>query len=336
MTNIKAVAKRAGVSPSTAKRAINEPEKLSPALLHRVLQAIKELDYEPDLTARALRQGHTLNVGFLVPDLVEPFSAQLAQEVSVRLQHTPHILLLANSSHQPDLERHNLKRFSGQRISALIIRPSYGSGNLDYLLKMKDKGTYIIEVDHHLPDSPFDHVMLDHEQAIRLGLDHLTALGHTRIACLSTPSREGLLAGRTLMFEREMAARGIPVPPLYREINRHSTEDAYRFTRHLLGLPDPPTALFVLGGLELLGVHQGIQDAGLSVPGDISLLAFDEDAWTSRMKPGIDGIEQPVGMIGETLVRQVLKNTPAPVEPLQLKLPGRLIQRGSCAPPRGR
>ncbi|GEM47145.1 LacI family DNA-binding transcriptional regulator [Deinococcus cellulosilyticus] len=336
MATINDVAKLAGVSPTTAKRAINEPHKLQPQTLEKVQWAIQQLDYEPDLTAGALRRGRNLTVGLLVADIVEPFFAELAREIGVRLRNSNYGLLLADNEYQTEIELHNLRHLAGQRVSALIMRPSYGPGNREYLLKMQDKGTYIIEVDHHMPDSPFDYLMLDHEQCIRMGLEHLWKLGHTRIAGLGTHHPELYPEWRAHHFDRIMREHGHPVLSAYREIIRYNEQDAYEFTRYLLNLQERPTALFAFNGTEAIGAYRAIQEAGLSIPEDISLLAFDNLPWTALVKPGIDVIEQPIQQMGELLVHQVLKNMDGPRTPLHKLLPGKLIVRGSCGGPSGK
>ena len=335
MATIKDVATLAGVSTSTAKRAITHPEKLRPHMLRKVLDAVQELDYEPDLTACALRRGRNNTVGLLVADIMEPFFAELAQEIGVHLRHSAHGLLLANNEYQTEIERHNLRQLSGQKISALIIRPSYGIGNLDDLLRMQAKGTYIIEVDHHLPDSPFDFVMLDHEQCVRMGLEHLLSLGRTRIAGLGQHHPENYPEWRAFHFERLMGENGLLLPEAYRRVLRYSEEDAYPYTLDVLSLPrgERPTAIFAFNGSEAIGARRAICELGLSIPEDVSLLAFDNYAWTDRVFPGIDMIVQPVREMARALVEQVLSTLDGQGQKLQRVFPGVLLVRGSCQPP---
>lgn len=333
MATINDVAKLAGVSPTTAKRALNEPHKLQPATLQKVQWAIEQLDYEPDLTAGALRRGRNLTVGLLVGDIVEPFFAELARGIGDHLRKANYGLLLADSGYQSEIERHNLRHLAGQRVSALIIRPSYGQHNRDYLLKMQEKGTYIIEVDHHMDDSPFDFLMLHHEQCIQLGLQHLWKLGHTRIAGLGIHHPELHPEWRAYHFERIMKGKGYAIPDAYRRLIEYNEHEAYLLARDLLQLPERPTALFAFNGTEAIGAYRAIQELGLRIPEDISLLAFDNLTWTSLVKPGIDVIEQPVHDMAALLTRQVLQNIDGAGKPMKKLMEGKLVVRGSCAAP---
>ncbi|GEM49147.1 LacI family DNA-binding transcriptional regulator [Deinococcus cellulosilyticus] len=334
MPNINDVAKLAGVSPSTAKRAITRPEQLTPQTLEKVMQAVRELQYEPDLTASALRKGKNNTIGLLVADILEPFFAELAREIGRALRNSGYGLLLADNEYHSEVELNNLRHLAGQRVSALIMRPSYGPGNREYLLKMQDKGTYIIEVDHHMPDSPFDYLMLDHEQCVRMGLEHLWNLGHTRIAGLGLHDPEKYPEWRAYHFQKLMQERGLNIPDAYQKLLPYSEQDAYEFTRELLALPDPPTAIFAFNGSEAIGAHRAIEDAGWVIPHQISLIAFDNYPWTARVKPGIDVIEQPIQKMADMLVKQVLDSISGRHVPMQRLLPGNLIVRGSCSSPR--
>ncbi|GGJ46811.1 LacI family DNA-binding transcriptional regulator [Deinococcus roseus] len=331
MPNINDVAKRAGVSPSTAKRAITRPEQLTPQTLQKVMQAVAELQYEPDLTASALRKGKNNTIGLLVADILEPFFAEMAREIGWGLRNSGYGLLLADNEYHSEIELNNLKHLAGQRVSALIIRPSYGPGNREYLLKMQEKGTYIIEVDHHLEDSPFDYIMLNHEQCVRIGLEHLWSLGHTRIAGLGTFDARLYPEWRAYHFKHLMEERGLQIPPEFQRMVHYSEQDAYDYTHYLLSLPEPPTAIFAFNGSEAIGAHRAIEDAGKSIPQDVSLLAFDNYPWTARVKPGIDVIEQPIRQMARLLVEQVLSSIAGRHTPVHLLLPGKLIVRGSCA-----
>ncbi|GGJ57534.1 LacI family DNA-binding transcriptional regulator [Deinococcus roseus] len=334
MPTISDVAKLAGVSPTTAKRALSEPHKLLPQTLEKVQWAIKELDYEPDLTASALGRGKSNAVGLLVANIREPFFAELADQVGTLLRAEGYSLLLADSKFNGELELQNLKLLAGHRVSALIVRPAYGRNNRDYLLKMQDKGTYIIEVDHHALTSPFDFVMLDHQQSVMLGLQHLWNLGHTRIAALGSYDPIHHPEWRSFTFETAMTQMGLSVPEGYRQIVPLTEEGGYQRTRELLSLAERPTAVFALNGTEGMGAFRAIREAGLRIPEDISLLTFDNYPWTGLVSPGIDAIEQPVTEMSTVLVRRILEGENRSVELFGQQFPGRLVVRGSCARPR--
>lgn len=335
MANIHDVAKRAGVSASTAKRAIREPDKLAPATLRRVMAAIDALHYEPDQLASALRSGHNNTIGLVIGSIVEPFFASLTRAIGSAVRRRGYTFILADSEYRTDIELQHLRHFHGNRVSGLILRSGYGPPNLDYLKRMQARGTRIVEIDYFYPGSPFSHVMLDGAGAVRRGVEHLAAFGHRRIAALGDHHPEINPDERSRAFPEVMAEKGLPLPAHYRRAIPTTEPDAYALTRDLMALPEPPTALFALTGSVATGAYRALRDLGLRIPDDVSLLAFDDYPWTQLVEPGIDVIEQPVETMGETAVEVLfglIESDGSAV--VRRRLPATLIARGSCAAPR--
>ncbi len=339
MATIHDVAKHAGVSATTAKRAIRQPKLLAPQTLERVRRAIEELHYEPDQLASALRSGQNNTIGLVVGSIVEPFFAQLTRTIGRATREKGYTLIIADSEYDAELELQQLKRFYGNRVGGLIIRSGYGESNLEYLLRMQQRGTAIVEVDHFYPGSSFSHVMLDNEKGVIAGVEYLVNLGHKRIAALGTYDPIILSDERSQAFPKAMQAAGLSVPQAYQRVIRPTQEEAYQLTHYLMSLDKAPTAIFALTGNEAIGAFRALRELGLKIPQDISLLSFDNYPWTSLVEPPIDVIEQPTEDMGLATVEIVLaaiekqaKNEP--VEIIRKRFPGRLIKRGSCAAPR--
>lgn len=336
VANINDVAKRAGVSPTTAKRAVRSPEKLAPETLERVRRAIDDLQYEPDQLAAALRSRHNNTVGLIVGSIVEPFFATLTRTVGRAVRARGYTFILAESEYRADLELPLLKGFYGNRVAGLILRSGYGEPNLDYLRHMQQSGTQIVEIDHVYPGSPFSQVTLDGTRAVGEGVAHLARLGHRRIAALGD-HRYGINEDeRSRAFPEAMAAAGLPLPDAYRRAIPPVEEDAHELAKHLMSLPEPPTALFALNGTMAVGTYKALRELGLRVPDDVSLLAFDDYPWTSLVEPGIDVLDQPVEAMGlaavELLFDAIGRDASAAD---RRRFPATLIRRGSCAPPGG-
>lgn len=337
MPTINDVAALAGVSATTAKRVLREPERVAPATLERVRKAIDELHYVPDERAGALRRGRNRSVGLILASVVEPFFASLMRVVSHTLRQHGYTALVAESEYESELELQSLKLFHGNRVSGLIIRPGYGSPNLDYLLRMRDHGTHIVEIDYHYPDSPFSWIMLDNPRCIREGVRYLHDLGHRRIAALGSYDPIINPEDRSRTFPQAMQELGLEVPDEYRRVIRLTENDAYRLTHDLMRLDNPPTALFGLNGSSTLGAFLALQELGLRIPHDVSLLSFDDYTWMQVVRPQIDVFAQPVDDMGRLAARLVVSEVEQGGEP-QIKhnvFPGELLKRGSCAAPRG-
>lgn len=335
MANIIDVAKRAGVAPTTAKRAIHQPHLLAPATLARVRRAIDELGYEPDQVAGGLRRGRTQTIGLLVGDIIEPFFAALTRTISREVHNRGYALLIADSEYDSDLELQNLKVFRGQRVGGLIVRSAFGSPNLEYLQQMHRQGTYILEIDHFYPNSPFSYVMLDGRQCVFAGVEYLHQLGHRRIAPLGDYHPTITPDERSRVFPQAMEAVGLTPIPEYRKVIDRGEEAAYQLTYELMKLPAPPTALFAMAGTAAAGAFRALRELGLQIPGDVSLLTFDNYSWMSLVTPALDVIEQPVEEMGRAAAHLVLDavEEQALERVARQRFPGKLIRRGSCAAP---
>lgn len=335
MVSVHDVARRAGVSATTAKRAIRAPHLLAPDTLKRVEKAVDELHYEPNQTAGALRRGRSAAIGLMVGNIVEPFFAELTRSIAKAVRNRGYALLVADNEYQSDVELLHLRTFAGHRVAGLILRSAFGRPHLEYLERMQSRGTAIIEIDYTFPGSPFSYVLLANDQAVRKAVGYLHDLGHRRIAALATYDPVQTPEERSHSFPEAMRELGLSVRPEYqRVISLSDSEATYALTRDLMALPEPPSALLALTGNQGIGAYRALRDAGLRVPTDVSLLTFDNYPWTSLVDPQIDVIQQPIDDMAlaavEALVDAIERGETAVV---RKRLPATLIRRGSCVPP---
>jgi LacI family transcriptional regulator len=336
VTNIHDVAKKAGVSATTAKRAIHEPQLLTKATLERVTRAIHDLNYEPDRTAGALRRGHSHTIGLMVGNIIEPFFAQLTRTIAKAVHARGYALIVADNEYDSNLELENLRMFHGHRVSGLIVRSAFGSGNLEYLKRLHEQGTYILEIDHFLTGSPFGHVLLENAECVEMGVRYLHDLGHKRIAALTVFDAEKLQDERGKAFPNVMKFLGLRVPKAYQQGATLSEEGAYSLTLELLRLPEPPTAIFSMTGNEAAGAFRAIKELKLRIPEDVSFLTFDDYSWTSLVDPPLDVIIQPIedmGLAAAQIVIDAIQSRDL-TRVVRKRFPGTLIRRGSCGSPK--
>ena len=335
MANIHDVARLAGVSTTTAKRAIREPEKLAADTLRRVREAIEALEYEPDQIASALRRGHTNTIGLVIGSIVEPFFAELTRTIVHDARERGYSVVVADNEYRDDIEAAHLRTFYGNRVSGLLLRSAFGKGNLEYVMRMQRGGVAVVEVDYFVPGSPLPHVMLDNAAAVEVGVDHLVAHGHRRIAALSSYHRELNPDERVQTFPKAMARHGLALPAAYQRPAFPTEWEAYAAALAVMQLDEPPTALFATTGSMANGAYRALRKLGLRVPDDVSLLAFDDYPWMQLVEPGIDTLAQPVAAMGHAAVRllfeRIQRDGEVPVE--RLRFPADLKVRGSVRPP---
>ncbi len=341
VATITEVARRAGVSTTTAKRAIREPGKLAPETLRRVREAVEALNYEPDQLASALRSGRSTTLGLVIGSIVEPFFAELTRTIVHDARARGFNVIVADNEYRDDVEAAHLRSFYGNRVAGLILRSAYGSSNLDYLLRMQGRGVAVVEVDCIIPGSPLPHVMLDNVGAVDRGVAHLVAHGHQRIAALSSYHPKLNADERVQLFPDALSSRGLRLPAAYVSQTAPTEREGDEVALHLMRLPEPPTAIFATTGSMAAGAYRALMELGLRVPRDVSLVAFDDYPWMRLVHPGIDTLAQPVEAMGRAAVRllfdQMRLGAQAQVEHTQaerLRFPAELVVRGSVTPPR--
>jgi LacI family transcriptional regulator len=333
VATIEDVAKLAGVSATTAKRAIRQPELLAPDTLAQVQKAIVTLQYEPDLVAGALRRGHNKTIGLMVGDILEPVFAQFTRIIGQEVRRRGYTLLLADDEYDAEIELNSLKMFYGHRIGGLIIRPAYAS-NYDYLKSLESRGVAIVEIDYTQQNSPFSYIMLDNEKAAFEAVDYLYGLGHRRIAYIGRAALSEYPEERFTGFMKAVEHVGLNLPETYLEpLPTYTEELAYERSLRLLSLPEPPTALFAYNGSSTLSCYRAIREMGLKIPEDISLLGFDNYPWMKLVTPAIDVFEQPIEAMALAAVETVLAKIEGRQDVVRKRFPARLIKRGSCTPP---
>jgi LacI family transcriptional regulator len=334
VATIEDVAKLAGVSATTAKRAIRQPKLLAFETLEKVQRAVATLQYEPDLVAGALREGRTKTIGLMVGDLLEPVFAQFTRIIGQEIRRRGYSLLLADDEYDAEIELNNLKMFYGHRIGGLIIRPAYAS-NVEYLKRLEGRGVAIVEIDYTQDKSPFSYIMLDNEGASFEAVKYLYDLGHRRIAYVGRAALEEYPEERFTGFMKALKKFKLNPPESYlAPLPNYTEELAYHRTLELLNLAEPPTAIFAFNGTCTLSAYRAIKEKGLKIPKDISLLGFDNYAWTSLVSPGIDVLEQPVQEMALAAVEAVIANIEGEKELIRKRFLAKLIKRGSCATPK--
>lgn len=334
MPTIQDVARLAGVSPTTAKRALRDPDKLTPDTLARVQLAIDQLHYEPDQRAGSLRGGQSSTIGLILASILEPFFAQFARTAAHALADAGYTLIISENEYSAQREIEELRRLYGQRVAGIMLRPGYGPQSRDYLARLAARGVAVVEYDYVHLHSPYPSVMLDNRGAMVQAVQYLHGLGHRDIAALGTYHPVIHPEERSRTFPEAMNDLGLTVPTEYQRVTLLTEESAYVLTHELLSLPRPPSALIALTGTQAIGAYRAIRERGLRIPEALSLITFDNYPWTALVDPPITVLEQPAEAMATATVRQLLTQLGgAAVTPVHEVFPARLIERGSCAAP---
>jgi LacI family transcriptional regulator len=322
------VARTAGVSVATVSKAINGRDGVSPATLARVLGVVAELGYESSLVATSMRRGRTDVIGVLVAEF-EPFALQLLQGVSTALQDTPYdVLAYAGTISAGDhlgWERRSLSRLGGTLIDgAILVTPTTTPAQAS---------VPIVAIDPHTgPDGPAS-VAVRNIDGARAATEHLIALGHRRIGHLRGRTDLESAHQREAGYRRALEAAGIPVDPALVIDGGYRAASATDGAHALLDLPARPTAVFAANDLTAIEMIRVAAERGLSTPGDLSVVGFDDVPQAASSIPQLTTVRQPLLDMGAAAVRVLLAMLEGG-EPEHVRMPADLVVRGSTAAPR--
>ena len=317
------VARSAGVSVATVSKVINGRYGVAAATAERVQQVIDQLGYESSLVARSLRSTRTNVIGILVAEF-EPFSTEILKGISRAIGGSGYELLAysGRAGGQVGWERRYLSRLSGTLIDgAILVTPTVVDAS---------SSIPVVAVDPHTGPTGHPTVDSDNLAGAILATEHLLALGHRRIGFLG--GREDLESARQRDEGYRTALRnaGLPVDEDLIRVGGYRSETADQPARELLTLPERPTAIFAANDSSAIRTMQIAAELGLSVPGDVSVIGFDNVPESALTNPPLTTIDQAIQRMGTEATRMLLglldgtfSGTP------HVTLPTRLVERGT-------
>ncbi|MEU8221484.1 LacI family DNA-binding transcriptional regulator [Kribbella sp. NPDC048915] len=307
------VAEYAGVSTAVVSYVVNEgPRKVAPETRERVLDAIRVLGYRPNATARALRMGTTRTLGLITPDGGNPLFAELAKAIDREAAARGYVVLQTSADGDPVTERAKITELLTRQVSALVLVAPTADPSFD------DVEVPVIAINRALPT--VSSVRPAYREGARLGVEHLISHGHRRI---------GLVIGGAGHPERELGwrdalqAAGLPDGPIARAA--FSRAGGYQAAQTLLHAE--PTAIFASSDLQGIGVLRALHEAGVDVPGEVAVAAFDGTPETEYTWPPLTVVRQPVEQLASEAVQRVIDGADSTEA---LTLPTELILRRSC------
>lgn len=329
---IREVADAAGVSRSTASRALSGNGYAAPDVRERVRAAAKELGYVVDGTARSLKQRTSRSVGVLVSDLRNVFYAELASGIGEAARAHGRTLVLVDLRGEGDDELDAAETLVSSRVSGVIATPV--SARLsDFLART---GVPLIEVDRRFDAESTDAVVVDNRAAARDTTARLLKAGHRRIALLIDETEWTTGHERQRGYLDALAAGRIRADDSLIVHAGWDAEDAEAAARGVLSLPERPTAVFTANNVLTEGTWRAASALGLRIPEDLSIVGFDDAPWMSMVQPGISVRVQDPGALGATAMRALLDRIDSPDTPVRtIVMPTRFVDRGSIAAPAG-
>lgn len=290
MVSIKDVARAASVSVSTVSHVINKTRFVSPEATAAVEKAIGELGYQPSYLARALKSKRTRTLGMLVTSSTNPFFAEVISGVEEGCFRAGYSLILCNCGEQPGRQGSYLETLMQKRIDGLAVMTTNRDAGFQQELDRLGAMPRVV-----LDSSPMRHACAIGDDSVtggRLAAEYLLSRGHHRVACLTGPESHPRSLDRLEGFKNALKEAGHTLDPELIAAGDLSARGGYEAMHALLERGDLPTALFAFNDLMAMGAYRAVYERGLSIPGDISVIGYDDLEIAAYMAPPLTTIRQ--------------------------------------------
>ncbi|MGO8757363.1 MAG: LacI family DNA-binding transcriptional regulator [Terracidiphilus sp.] len=334
--NIHDVAKRARVSIATVSRVVNRIPTVDPELAKRVWKAVDDVGYVPNTQARALVSGRSRILGLVVSEITNPFFPELVQEFENLAVAQGYEVMIGSTNYDPARTESLIRRMQQRSVDGVAVM-TFGIEE-EMVQKLVEHPFPMVFVDAGPDLSNIRLLRVDYGRGIREAVQHLAALGHRRIAFISGPLRMRTAAARRNAFSKFMAELGLAVPAEFLIEGNHTMEGGKTAMEKLIALPELPTAVVCSNDLTAIGVLHALDDTKYKVPGDVSVVGFDDIHLSQFMLPPLTTVQMSCKELAAAAV-QALRSGAEPGHPLAAQkewpVTTRLVVRRSTDFPRG-
>lgn len=328
MVTIRDVAAEAGVSITTVSRALNESGRVGRATRERVLNAARRLGYEPNDLARSLHGKATGTIAVLVPDITNPFFPELVKGVQEVATAHQKLLLLCQTSEDSEIAVQELLHLRRKRVDGVVLVGGLAaSEQLDAALA----GLPVVAVDRDTTVDGSRVVRSDHRRGGRLATEHLIELGHERIAHVRGPAHLSVAQDRHDGYREALEEAGLPYDASLVVEGGFLEEGGYDGLRALRRRRRPFTAVFCGNDLMAIGALRALENVGLAVPDEVSVVGFDDIHLASYLRPGLTTVHQPIQTLGRRAAALLIGSAMNDGQPASEVLDVHIVRRQTTA-----
>lgn len=329
---LKEVAKEAGVSVGMASRVLGKYGSYSERTRAKVVRAARALDYRPNVLARSLRLGRTKAIGVVVSNIVSYHWTTFVRGIEAAAARRGYQVILGTTADDPEAERDYVRALHERNVDGLILSPS--AENEELLVKLAEEGLPMVLVESAMASVDAPRINVDNRLAAQRAAAYLLGLGHRRVGIVagaqSLPSGRDRLQG----YRDALAEAGAPADEALVGHGEYRFEDAYQATRRLMALAERPTALLVCNESMTGAALQCLKDLGIKVGDEVSLVGFDDPAWTSFFTPAITTVRTPRQQVAELALETLLARISEPgserAAAVERLIATELVVRESC------
>ncbi len=325
---LKDVAQLAGVSLKTASNVMNDHPHIRPATRARVEAAIRELRYQPNISARQLKYGRAGFLALAVPRMNEPYFAELAARFTQAATRLGYIMLLDTTCADLAAERVVLDGMRSHVIDGMIFSPLTVSAAE---IRARTHGVPMVLLGERAVLDRFDHVAVDSVAAARAMTTHLIEQGRGRVGAIGQQARPGTGLVRLEGYRQALAEHQVPYDPaLVVAVSSYERSDGRAAMQTLLSLPEPPDAVFCFNDLLAIGALRACVEAGVAVPGQIAVAGFDDIEEGRFSNPTLSTISSDLDVLASEALRLLLSRVKGDESPpISVSVPWTLKARES-------
>ncbi len=333
MATIREVAKRAGVAPITVSRVLNNSGYVQAATRARVEEAAAELNYVPNMLAHSFRSNRTHTLALVVTDITNPFWTTVARGVEDVANGQNFNVIFCNTDENPAKQGQYVDMLLRRRVDGVLLVPadSLGEESRQAVEALQAQQVKVVVLDRRIDGVAVDSVRGDSVGGARQLTEHLLALGHRVIGCLSGPTNLSVTVERVSGYSQALQAAGLAVDERLIRYGAFTAESGHTQTRELLGQAPRPSALFAANNFLAIGAMRALREAGLRTPDDMSLAVFDDLPASYVAEPFLTVAAQPAYELGAAAAALALRRIRGAEEQpiVELVLPTQLIVRVS-------
>ncbi len=294
MITIKDIAQRAGVSYATVSRALNGRPDVSEATRQRVFELAREMGYQPNAIARSLVKQKSQIIAVIVPDVSNPFFADITMAVNEAADAAGYTTMICNTGWDPVKEQEKLRIMVEQRVEGIILKPTafIKPGSLESL------NLPLVLLWHAMEDN-LSYIEVDHEAGSHLALLHLLDQGYRRIAYIGGSESSPANQIRLVTYQKTLAAEGLELDEKLISYGPFLQESGYTRLAGLMQSAQPPDAVFCGSDIIAMGALQYAREKAIRVPQDLAIMGFDDITCASLPLVGLSTVSQPRDKLGQ-------------------------------------
>lgn len=306
---LKDIASELGLSVVTVSKVLRDHPDIGAETRKRVLNRMRELNYQPNLAARSLATGRTWTLGLVVPDLLHPFFADIAKAISSETRKQGYSVFISSSDEDPELEKQEIEQLLARRVDVIIVASAQWS--VEGFRRIEEHKTPYILIDRRFQGLDANFVGVDDEAVGELATAHLIEQGCRRIAHIRGPEVSTAI-GRLEGYKRALAVYNItPLPghivSLGASGDHLGERGGYEAAKRLLAVEPRPDGIFCFNDPSALGAMRAILDAGVRIPQDVAVVGCGNLSYSDFLRVPLSSVDQGSESIGKRTADLALK-----------------------------